>query len=494
MDSSLTVFSKLAEKDPYQDKENENSLNSLNSLNISNISEIAKVKSTLRDFGPSQWHMQSQQAQPQQFLSQQLMSQQLQPQIQESFRPTHSELNQSLHETKKPAARPSLPTTSTGTVQRTLLKPSAAVNLESEEVHRLKQRREDFFPFLIPYLDEQDQKFLFDITVQLKYGDVKNAARCIKEILPAMFQDFPLEALFSQPELIHEIVNQTRRSIPDLQRSVLDLFVIMLQKMMQTYNTVTLRENHNINEKISNEDFLTTQDREFVKQSYPGLSLEKLKSKEYVERQQKTQSSPTFFEIFDLMLRSTFPLMCDVAFIDKIAKIWEISICILREFLPKRGELVKAALKDYVRGFVKVLNELESKVFAIGEYHYIVKIFWRLWKCLESEDYKQVEGFKPASGLEFMNKAALRYMISEGEVEEALEYAKVLAPEAESKLRASLNLLDAIKELQQFEDKGGKLRLESLEAFAESEKLLSRLLIASPFSKLQTFFGKLPLF
>mgnify|MGYP003877239127 CR=1 FL=1 len=345
---------------------------------------------------------------------------------------------------------------------------------------------------MIPYLDEQDQKFLFDVTAQLKYGDAKNAERCLKELMPAIFQDFPLEALFGQPELIQEILNQVRRNDPEIQSLALDLFITIFQGMLQTYNTIYLRENQNINENVASEEFLATQDRDFIVQAYPGLELEKLQSKEYVENQRNAQSAPTYFEIFDSILRSTFPIMSSSNFVDKIAKIWDMAIFILREFFPQKRDLVKEALKDYVRGFIKVLGEVESKVFTTIHHYFLIKIFWRLWKSLSVEDYAEIQGFNPVSGLEIMNKAALRYLIDEGEVEGVCDYMKALAPETEGKLRTSMSLLSAIKELQKFEDKGGRIRNDSIETFFENERLLAHLLVASPYSRhLQVFFGNL---
>jgi hypothetical protein len=72
------------------------------------------------------------------------------------------------------------------------------------------------------------------------------------------------------------------------------------------------------------------------------------------------------------------------------------AIFILREFLPLKRELVKEALKDYVRAFAKALNELESQTFTSIQLSCLVKIFWKLWKSLTIDDYQTMEGFRPA--------------------------------------------------------------------------------------------------
>lgn len=56
-------------------------------------------------------------------------------------------------------------------------------------------------------IDEADEKKLFDISVQLKFGDRSVVISILTDVLPEIFKDFPVECFRQKHDIIEELTN-----------------------------------------------------------------------------------------------------------------------------------------------------------------------------------------------------------------------------------------------------------------------------------------------
>ncbi len=146
------------------------------------------------------------------------------------------------------------------------------VHVESEELQRLKNSKEDFFAPVYIALNEEDSKYLFDITVQLKYGDPRTIYKLVSENLAGIIDDYPLESFLFQTELFHELFALMKKSTDDIQYSLLGIYVQILSKMTRTFDLYANPHHKNKSQSKECEEFILADDKPYIKNSYPTLN------------------------------------------------------------------------------------------------------------------------------------------------------------------------------------------------------------------------------
>ncbi|CAD8120134.1 unnamed protein product [Paramecium sonneborni] len=123
----------------------------------------------------------------------------------------------------------------------------------------------EYFSFV--KLTEQDEKFLFDISVQLKFGNNQTILFTIKEQLWRALKDFPIEVFRSRQEIIEEVLLLSNSQKED---NIIYYSLIALQKFIRN---LTIRFNKNQSEQNynRNHEVYIKDNRDHIVYSYPTL-------------------------------------------------------------------------------------------------------------------------------------------------------------------------------------------------------------------------------
>ena len=284
-------------------------------------------------------------------------------------------------------------------------------HIESDEFARLKMAKEDFFPVVFVPLIEGDERFLFDVTVQLKYGDQKTVRKILNEQMISLIKDFPLESLLLQSEMLQELFNLMKKSTEDVQYQLTEIFAELLKKIK---HTVVLYENpYHANQKEAkqSEEFLITDEKLYIQKSYPTLQpprTEFIKDPDFKKTQKETFPL-NYFLLLDGIVENTIDLVENTYFADNLNKIWRHITDILRKYKYKSVELIEEASKDYLRRFVKELQDIKAEnLYGEIEYSYLFNILYSLFRMFSIEEYQEMRGYQPLEALEILFKAPLQ--------------------------------------------------------------------------------------
>ncbi|CAK66936.1 unnamed protein product (macronuclear) [Paramecium tetraurelia] len=123
----------------------------------------------------------------------------------------------------------------------------------------------EYFPFV--KLTEQDEKFLFDISVQLKFGNNQTILFTIKEQLWRALKDFPIEVFRSRQEIIEEVLILCNSQKDE---NIIYYSLIALQKFI-TNLTTRFSKNQSEQNYNKNQEAYVKDNRDHIVYSYPTL-------------------------------------------------------------------------------------------------------------------------------------------------------------------------------------------------------------------------------
>lgn len=336
-------------------------------------------------------------------------------------------------------------TTSTATIKA---KP---YHVESDELLNLKNRKEDFFTVVYVPLSEGDERFLFDLTVSLKYGDNKKIRQLLTDEITNIIKDFPIESFYLQGELLQELFSLMKKSPEDVQYQLTEIYLELLVKMR---STIKLYENpYHANQKESQQtdEFLLSDEKAYIKNSYPTLrppSLEYQRDPAFQRNQKETFPFNNFL-VMDGIVDATVDLIDNPFFADNISEIWKNVLEILRKYKYKSVELVEEAAKDYLRRLVTKLQGIKPEdLYGKIEYTYLFNILYGLFRIFSIEEYQQMQGFRADSIIEILLKGLYRFIYTENEVENILSYSNYLVSGKHSTYQKVMSLLNSVIRLK----------------------------------------------
>jgi len=382
-----------------------------------------------------------------------------------------------------------------GVATMMVTKPKQTYHVESDELIKLKARKEDFFPVVYVPLSEADERYLFDVTVRLKYDNKMVKKILSEQHITQLIRDFPIEALFLQGELLQELLMLVRKSGEDVQYLLTEVYIELLEKMVQTIEMYENPYNGNQKEAKQSDEFLFSDEKNYIKNSYPTL---KPVSAEFMEDPAFKKSQETFhfnyFLLLDGIIDATVDLIDNTYFADNINKIWQFVITLLRKYKYKKVELVAEASKDYLRRFVKKLERLDSENLEKRiEYSYLYNILYAMFRMFSIEEYQQMEGYKVDGAIDLLYKGLYRFVFTEKEVDSILSYSQYLAPERHAKYEKVMTLLGSVIRLKHKELDLMKIDVRDigrdLKELQEIIDLLDRVLMGVPYANLNNFIG-----
>ena len=330
---------------------------------------------------------------------------------------------------------------------QTIKSAKSAYHLESDELMRLKQQKIDFFGLIVPNINEADEKFLFDLTVQLKYGDQKVIKKLIIEELATIIADYPLEVLLSQGELINELLVIYRKIDGETQYHLLKLYNKILKKIVKTYEIYADFTLKNYNQAMENLDFIISDDKYHIKHSYPTLDKKRLPSNisttagivtsanndSFVQRStniKTTGGTINMFSMFDNILRNSLEFAGIYSFNDQVLALWKQGINILNKFKFTAYDLVTEQTKDLLRLFSKILDELGVNGYEDPENLYVYHIALMLFRVFSAEEYQNMTKSPAKLMLHHLNNAIYRFIFDQREIDIIMiGYAKTLYSE-----------------------------------------------------------------
>ena len=85
------------------------------------------------------------------------------------------------------------------------------------------------FPYFseeMPVLHEADEKYLFETTVKLKFSDVSVIKSLLRNEIPNILGNFPVELFKFQSDLINELLNLLNKMRSDNEEKLMESLVI----------------------------------------------------------------------------------------------------------------------------------------------------------------------------------------------------------------------------------------------------------------------------
>lgn len=82
-------------------------------------------------------------------------------------------------------------------------------------------------------LTDRDQKLLFDIGVQLKFGKRSALVECLLKQLPRYLEDFPIEVLSSRHDIIEQLIIFGNSNDSEIKKALVPTYTVLLSKLRQ---------------------------------------------------------------------------------------------------------------------------------------------------------------------------------------------------------------------------------------------------------------------
>jgi len=374
------------------------------------------------------------------------------------------------------------------------IKSPVQFHLESEELQNLKKNKVDFFPAIYVSLHPDDEKFLFDLTVQLKYGDASQIHRILHEGVINTIKDFPIESFLFQGEFLQELFALMKKSTEDIQYQITEVYIEILKKILKTIHLYQNPHHKNKSQARDSEEFIVADDKPYIKNSYPTLNFPtpEVLNDEGFKKHQRDTFPYNYFLTIDGIIVSIMDLCPKTEFIDNINTIWRYTITIFRKFKLQAYELIQEAVKDYQRRFIKKFEEIgETDFFENLEYAYISGILYNLFRMYSIEEYEKMEKFNPNAVLSILVKGIYKFAFTEREVDDILTYLQYLNPELHSSHLKCMALLTSVLKLKSHENNFIKARFENFvktpvdfESFVD---LLEKILLSIPYASFPNF-------
>jgi hypothetical protein len=138
-------------------------------------------------------------------------------------------------------------------------------------------------------ISEEDQKYLFDIGVQFKFGNRDAIFKILKSHLPKIIQEFPIEVFFLKPDIANNVIALSSGGDADLKYLLVETIFLFIKKMHQRVQSWENFNLKNINYSNASIAFLNSSDKEYLRLNYPSIDWEKA-TRDYFETVSKNRN------------------------------------------------------------------------------------------------------------------------------------------------------------------------------------------------------------
>jgi hypothetical protein len=161
-------------------------------------------------------------------------------------------------------------------------------------------------------LTDRDQKLLFDIGVQLKFGKRASLLECLLKQLPRYLEDFPVEILSSRHDIIEQLIIFGNSNDSEIKKAMIPTYTVLLSKLKQRIHDLKDERYRNVSESKTSKIALKQTDVSYVALSYPSLDTEAYtkENHELLVRQRPTKFY-SFISLVDFTLKNLVNLCTD---------------------------------------------------------------------------------------------------------------------------------------------------------------------------------------
>lgn len=326
-------------------------------------------------------------------------------------------------------------------IQQTELKSNTEIRpvtiLEKPRVNE----KELFEMVSTPNVDivESDEKRLFDISVQLKFGDRSVVVAILTDVLPQVFKDYPIECFRQKHEIIEELTNisKTKQDDFDLQYYSLWCQIRFVRSVKETVKNLRKQEFTNYNSTKAANNCLSDES-EHIRLSYPSLQNARVAGQD-PEKQQLEQADLrkrinnqlhwTIFQIVNHIAESTFEIIHhqDSINLGIVCLLWKKLIKLMRLVKPDCYEAVKCFVLKYIKMFNLFFSDNEKVIYDDLLKISIVLIARDLFCILGCADYEAEAQDKAHLEVfyRYISNPRLRCIYAKQQFDEVMEYLYV---------------------------------------------------------------------
>ncbi|KAL4500657.1 hypothetical protein ABPG72_003081 [Tetrahymena utriculariae] len=344
-------------------------------------------------------------------------------------------------------------------------------------------------------LSESDDKFLFDIGVQLKFSEQSIQYDILTEILPNIIKDYPVEIFRRKNEIIQELVFIQLRATSQLfvYHSIQNQIAI-IKKIVKTFKQVDSGVYQDLN--ISKAAQMHLKDEKtHIKYCYPSLKKPSFNPEDQNSLSKTYSGQWTFYQIIEFICSSTFENIKSNIFVGLVCSLLAEVTSALNYLKTINLPATRSLLFEVLSKFSIVIEQKRVEIYEeLSNLCLLIQIR-NLFCVLKPEDYQSEGSNKLLDQLYYyIFNPQLRCIYSKKQFDELYAYVDIFGKsnvQSDRKLLSLLESLEILKkfdnEINQYAEGVGFVQLKEYQLFVEN---ISKLVQALPFTN-QTKYPKL---
>lgn len=262
-----------------------------------------------------------------------------------------------------------------------------------------------------------DQKVLFDLGVQIKFGKRSNLLECLLKELPKYLKELPLECVFIKHDIIENILIFGNTSDSEMRRGVLPSYRTILVKMQK--KIVELKDQKLRPASTSKPTilYLKGTDKVHLGASYPSLNPEDYTQENYeIVKQQAGLKMYSFTPLLDGIIKNVIGFCTENSLICEFGELFLNHIIpLLKELKPFGGEIIRNMINGYIATIGSFIEHSPLNNLTSIEHVLITIIFdvaMKLINIYTLEEWRKEEILRLSVFFTQMNMGVYLYMFS----------------------------------------------------------------------------------
>lgn len=323
--------------------------------------------------------------------------------------------------------------------------------------------REEFVFLPDVQMTERDQKLLFDLGVQLKFGKRSALLQCLLKDFPHFVQDFAVETLFGRNDILDQLIVFGNCNDTEIKKSIIPTYAILLEKLNERLERLEDINYRNVCSSVTAAKRVKLTDKVYHRACYPSLdSSDYTKESFDMLKKEKVGKFYSFVPLTDALLKNIINLCTDNELIGEFAELW---LCYCLPLLQKMKRLGSKVVKRMVMTYLNTLGRLiehspldklqSSEVILIAP---IFKVSLELLGLFEYEEWMKEDLYIIRNFITQVNRGIYIYMFNEDELLSLLtimEKAERKEVDLYKHINRVVGSIDSLRKLESYLEQGG---------------------------------------
>jgi len=312
-----------------------------------------------------------------------------------------------------------------------------------------------------PVLFEADEKYLFEMTVKLKFSDFSIIKSLLKVEIPNILRNFPLETFKFQADLINELLNLLMKLRENDEEILLENLTI------EAFETFLRKIRRNIEKSTGNQEKITEK------------SLEN--NKEISNSHYRNCQTSTIFQLFHKILANSIKFLIKSNKTDKTPQFFSIISQEVLKILKslKNPELLLNFSTEILKLFNAAAQYLELSLYCDSQYLGFLMIFREIFCLNNPNDIKSNCLSTLEISFNFLYNCCLKHLFPPESSQEVLIFAYLFSNPSKN-LEKLRKLATSREILNEFMEKSRFSKQFEISDSLELAEIINKLTIALP--------------